>query len=1011
MIEKRNFVARERELAQLAGFLERALAAQGSVCFVTGEAGSGKTTLVTEFARRAQAQHAHLAVAVGQSDAQTGMGDAHLPFREVLGQLTGDVEAKLAQGDITQENAGRLRKLLVLSSQALVEVGPDLIGVFVPGAGLAARVGAFAADKVGWLDKLEQLVGKRQKGAAQADSGIEQSHIFEQYANVLGKLSEKHPLLLVLDDLQWADAASIGLLFRLARRIGEHRILLVGTYRPEEIAIGRSGERHPLEKVLAELKRYYGDIWVDLDRAEEDEGRYFVNAFLNTEPNQLDEQFRQKLYQHTGGHPLFTIELLRNMQERGDLVQNAQGRWVQTPVLDWDSMPERVEGVIEERIGRLEQELRQMLTIGSVEGEDFTAEVIARVQATDVPRQVHRLSAELERQHRLVKARGIRRLDPTGQRLSLYRFQHNLFRTYLYGELGEAERAYLHEDVGKVLEELYGDQVDEIVVQLAAHFDQAGRVDKAIHYLRWAGEQAVKRFANAEAARYFSRALALIPETDACARQPEELIQRYKLYLAREEVYATTGERQAQRQDLAALCQLVEMLGDEAKRAEVSLREARYAEMVGDYPAALAVLGEAVAAARAAQDVPQEARALRAMGFILWRKGDYKESRIQLEQALSLARSAALREVEASTLHSLAVVHWRLGKLEEARFYAQQCLELSRALGVRRTLTNALNVLGNIELSQGEYEAAKTNYAECLRNDTEMGDLRGQAMSQGNLGIVAEIQGDYPTAMQRFRQVGAIFQEIGDRNSEARAYAHMGVNAKLQGAYEECRASYEQALEMYQEIDDHQGQVWVRTLLCRLLRMVGDLGQANAHIQEALRLAKEQGMHGMEAAAWTALARIHECRGELGEAAAAYQRGLDVDRELGDDNKVMEDMAGLARVAMAQGDTAQARGLVEQILRYAEQQPIQGTADDPLEVYLTCYQVLRALEDAQAGDVLRMAYHLLQEQASRISNPAMRRSYLENVPPHREIAVEFAKNRVIGGQPRGPTQQLSTLLP
>ena len=470
-MEKQIFVARERELAQLDGFLKRALDAQGLVCFVTGEAGSGKTTLVTEFARRAQEQHEDLVAAVGQSDAQTGAGDAHLPFREVLGQLTGDVEAKLAQGVITQENASRLRKLLVLSGQALVEVGPDLIGVFVPGAGLAARAGAFVADKVGWLDKLEQLVGKRQKGTRLGDSGIQQSHIFEQYANVLCRLSDKHPLLLVLDDLQWADAASIGLLFRLARRIGEHRILLVGTYRPEEVAIGRAGERHPLEKVLAELKRYYGDIWVDLDRAEQVEGRHFVNAFINTEPNQLEEEFCHKLFQHTGGHPLFTIELLRNMQERGDLVRDKHGQWVETPTLDWMCLPKRVEGVIEERIGRLGQELRQMLTVGSVEGEDFTAEVVARVQAADAGGLIRRLSAELERQHRLIMARGVRRLEQVGQRLSLYRFQHNLFQKYLYNELDEAERAYLHEDVGNALEELYGDQVDEIVVQLARHFE------------------------------------------------------------------------------------------------------------------------------------------------------------------------------------------------------------------------------------------------------------------------------------------------------------------------------------------------------------------------------------------------------------------------------------------------------------------------------------------------------------------------------------------------------------
>ena len=144
-----------------------------------------------------------------------------------------------------------------------------------------------------------------------------------------------------------------------------------------------------------------------------------------------------------------------------------------------------------------------------------------------------------------------------------------------------------------------------------------------------------------------------------------------------------TGRVPTSHKIVGQFCQLAALLGEEAKRAEVSLREARYAEMVGDYPSALAVLRDAVSAARLAQDVPQEGRALRAMGYVLWRKGDFMESLIQSEQALNLARSNALQDVEASTLRNLAVVHWRLGEPGKARSYANQCLELSRTIGDR----------------------------------------------------------------------------------------------------------------------------------------------------------------------------------------------------------------------------------------------------------------------------------------------------------------------------------------
>ena len=223
---------------------------------------------------------------------------------------------------------------------------------------------------------------------------MEQSHLFQQFTNVLVALSQIKSLILLLDDMQWADTASIDLLFHLGRRLEGSRILFVCAYRPEEVALGRGG-RHPLEKVLAEFKRRSGDVWLDLAAVRDQEERRFIDALVESEPNALDEGFRRALYEHTGGHPLFTVELLRAMQERGDLVQNAEGFWIEGPALDWETLPARVEGVIEERVGRLEEELREILSVASVEGEEFTAQVVARVQDLGERKLLRHLTREL----------------------------------------------------------------------------------------------------------------------------------------------------------------------------------------------------------------------------------------------------------------------------------------------------------------------------------------------------------------------------------------------------------------------------------------------------------------------------------------------------------------------------------------------------------------------------------------------------------------------------------------
>ena len=264
-MDTQPFVGRTEELAELQQHLDRMLQGQGGLCFVVGQAGSGKTKLVRHFLARAAAKHKDLVFAVGSGNAQTGMGDPYLPFREALGLLTGDVAPNQATGKITAENAGRLRMLMVRSVQVLVEVAPELINILVPGGKLLAMVGQQMVKKVGWMEQLDRLT-KRGSLLGVAETAAEQVRIVEKYTTFLRRLSEEAPLVLFLDDLQWADAASINLLFHLARNVEGRRILIIGSYRPSDVSMGRMGQRHPLESVALELTRYYGDVTVDLDQ-------------------------------------------------------------------------------------------------------------------------------------------------------------------------------------------------------------------------------------------------------------------------------------------------------------------------------------------------------------------------------------------------------------------------------------------------------------------------------------------------------------------------------------------------------------------------------------------------------------------------------------------------------------------------------------------------------------------------------------------------------------------------
>ena len=460
--------------------------------------------------------------------AVTGIGDSYLPFREILQLLSGDIEAKRASAALTPEHTRRLWAILPDTITALLEAGPDLLDTFVPRASLVLRAEAFAGQAVrgAWKDQLSRLRQPPGGEPRNRQFALQQADLFGQVTRVLQLLARSHPLLLILDDLQWADAGSVSLLFHLGRRLAGSRILVVAAYRPDAIALPPSeGARHPLEAVVNEVQRVSGVRPIDLDQCE---GRPFVEALLDAEPNRLSVGFRTQLVRHTEGHPLFTVELLRGLQEGGDLVRDVEGCWVEGPALHWAKLPARVEAVIAERIGRLPDRCRALLAAASVEGEEFTAEIIARVLGVDESAIRQCLDGDLGDRHRLVAAVSLRRLG--ARKLSRYRFRHHLFQRYLYDHLDVVQRVNLHEAVGSAMEALCGeapDDLDALAPRLAWHFEMAGILDRAATYYLQAGRRAARLAAHEDAIGHLTRGLALLegaPDSPDVTRLKLELL-------------------------------------------------------------------------------------------------------------------------------------------------------------------------------------------------------------------------------------------------------------------------------------------------------------------------------------------------------------------------------------------------------------------------------------------------------------------------------------------------------
>jgi transcriptional regulator with XRE-family HTH domain len=501
------FVDRVEELARLRDFLAEMLAGQGRVVFISGAAGSGKSSLMRVFAQDALAEHPDLVVLVGSCNAYGGYGTPYMPFRELLGILLGDSMTHWADGTIQHNQHARLLQLATYAIQLLLNRCCDLVETFVPISALKHHLKSLQLNSGVSPDQQQSYLAAIEIAAARPDS--EQRDLFGQYMTLLHLLSQRRPLLLIIDDLHWADAASVSLLFHLGRHLLGKRILIAGTYRTSDLTLRHQDASHSLVPVIHEMQRLYGSILVDLDHTMDES---FVDAYLGSEPNRLGAAFRARLLQHTRGHALFTVEMVRGMQVRGELVKDADNLWTEGN-LNWEKLPERVEGLIAELMDRLPAHLRELLEVASIQGETFIAEVIAQALLLDEHELLQYLTADLGKSHHLVVEQGVLRIG--SQRFSQFRFRHVLFQTYLYRSLGEVKRNYLHEIVGSKLEALCGGDAEPFIGQLARHFQEADIPDKAVLYLLQSGKQAMRLAAHAESINTLKKGLELLDRMPA----------------------------------------------------------------------------------------------------------------------------------------------------------------------------------------------------------------------------------------------------------------------------------------------------------------------------------------------------------------------------------------------------------------------------------------------------------------------------------------------------------------
>lgn len=765
-----SLIGRAAELSVLAEAVARAISGTPQCVLVAGEAGVGKTRLVSALIEQAEARGARVL-----SGGCVELSEGHLPFAPVVQAL---------RGFVRETDPETVRNVVGTGSDELARLIPEL----------GERSDASATGNVVF------------------DSS--QGRLFEAILRVLGRLGDDSGVLVVFEDLHWADDSTRDLISFLIRNVAREKLMVVGTYRSDELH-----RQHPLRSFLASLPASVDRV--NLERLKRHEVRAQLAEILGAPP---DPALVDRVFERSEGNPFLVEELIA---ARGDDLEVR--------------FPETLRDALIVRLESLSSAAQAVVRVASVAGRQVDHRLLAAVIETDEDALIGGLR-EAVSHHILVPATG-----------DSYSFRHALLREAVYDDLLPGERTRLHSRFASILRQnpqLAGREIATAAAELAYHCFAAHELEPALVASVEAGRAALDALAFSESRRHFERALELWEQVPDAASKAG--IEQFDLLSSAGEAAYLVGDAERATALLRSARDLIDVDAEPVKAGLLHVRIARAIWTAGHSETALTEYKRAVELLPA--DPPSAARAkvLAGEGQILMLAASFDESRERCEEAITIARQVGAREQEGHALNTLGVDLAFLGDPErgvecllEARAIAE---EVGNVDDIARTYPNLASVLW---LGTGRlWDAAQV----CRDGIERMGQL-GLERTYGywlmsDLGEILARTGEWDEADTLLSRIG----DTGIDQIPACAKLASGRIAMGRGDFEGARDALVNVEDVAQRVIDPQFQAPYFQLRIELAAWEGRHDDALAIADQGLRLLEKTDDVGETAfLSWLAL--------------------------------------------------------------------------------------------------------------------------------------------------------------
>jgi len=681
-------VGREPELRKLETSLTKAVQGFGRMIFITGEPGIGKTALSNAFLRLVRSRYPAANLSRGRCLEQYGAGEPYLPVLDSL--------SALLSGSDSEFVAGVLRSCAPTWCLQFPSV--------------------FASDEV-----RERLYRET--------VGATKERMLREMVDALGALASAAPLVLHFEDLHWADPSSTDLLRRLCQDMGNQRLLVTGTFRPEDVERGNRA----FKTFLLETQTHNQCEEMALDLLSQQA----LADYLNTRfaPNRFDPDLAFLIHRKTEGQPLFATSLVQFLIERGDIARIGEYWTLTRPLSELDlEVPVNVRKMLRGKIEVLEADDLRALEYASIQGEEFISALLAGLLGTDDTALEERLD-RLDKVHRLIQTLGEEELRG-GTFTTRYRFTHVLYQNAVYEDLVKNRRRLLHREAGDLMIRLYRDQAPRLATQLAIHFERGRDFERAVEFLIQAGDNALEIHANEKALEHYGRALEFVPRLVSEKQAPA----LSAIYHKRGAAYLAIGQFDDAIQEFTNLLHQARAMDDRARQHS-----------------ALNALAEAYFYAHRLDELDRCAG-----------------------EALRIAENLGDERLRVETIAFIAMRQDIMGELAAAKEGLDEIIRVARTLDYKRALLDGLAWRGQLYFFQSEYECARAVLVEALNlaSDLRHGPLLLQTqfflgLSLGNMGRISEALAVLRQAMETARRNGEQYWQAKIPNCIAWMYREL----------------------------------------------------------------------------------------------------------------------------------------------------------------------------------------------------------------------------------------------